>query len=100
MLHRASEAAIKHCVVCAKPVRVWKGQHAPYLKVSCPECGDYGLTLLGLAKAKHAGPEALGRIRAALAAARRGGYRVDVCRDERGALGTRRGRKRDWNAGC
>ena len=100
MLHRASEAAIKHCVVCAKPVRVWKGQHAPYLKVSCPECGDYGLTLLGLAKAKNAGPEALGRIRAALAAARRGGYRVDVCRDERGALGTRRGRKRDWNAGC
>ena len=97
--HRIGEAAIKHCVVCARPVRVWKGQHAPYLKVSCPECGDYGLTLLGLAKVKNASPEALDRIRSALAEARRGGWRIDVCRDERGALGTRRGRKREWGVG-
>lgn len=86
-------------MVCANPVRVWKGQHAPYLKVSCPECGDYGLTLAGLAKVKNTPPEALGRIRFALAEARRGGYRVDVCRDERGALGIRRGRRREWGAG-
>ena len=86
-------------MVCANPVRVWKGQHAPYLKVSCPECGDYGLTLTGLAKLQNAPPEALGRIRSALAEARRGGYRVDVCRDGRGALGTRRGGRREWGAG-
>ena len=84
--------------MCTSPVRVWKGQHAPYLKVSCPECGDYGLTLLGLAKVKSADPEALRRIRSALAEARRGGYRVDVCMDDKGVLGTRRGKKRDWSA--
>lgn len=76
---------------------MWKGQHAPYLKVSCPECGDYGLTILGLAKMRNAGPETRARIRSALAEARRGGYRVDICMHERGALGTRRGLERDWS---
>ncbi len=78
-------------------MRVWKGQHAPYLKVSCPQCGDYGLTILGLAKMKNAAPQARDRIRSALSAARRGGYRVDICMDESGELGTRRGIKRDWS---
>ena len=83
--------------MCTGPVRVWKGQHAPYLKVSCPECGDYGLTILGLARMKNAGPEARARIRGALEAARLGGYRVDICMDESGGLGTRRGERRSWS---
>ncbi len=83
--------------MCSAPVRVWKGQHAPYLKVSCPECGDYGLTILGLAKMKTADPETRARIRSALSAARRGGYRVDICMAEGGELGTRRGKRRDWS---
>ena len=78
-------------------MRVWKGQHAPYLKVSCPECGDYGLTILGLAKMKNAQLETRARIRDALADARRMGYRVDICMDESGGLGTRRGQMRDWS---
>lgn len=78
-------------------MRVWKGQHAPYLKVSCSECGDYGLTILGLAKMKSASPEARARILGALEAARRGGYRVDICMDESGGLGTRRGERRNWS---
>ena len=94
---KAGETAINHCVVCAGPVQVWKGQHAPYLKVSCPECGDYGLTILGLAKIKNAAPEARARIRSALAEARQGAYRVDICMDESGGLGTRRGKMRDWS---
>ena len=90
------ETAIKRCVVCAGPVRVWKGQHSPYLKVSCPECGDYGLTIFGLSKLKNADPDCRMRIRGALAAARRGGYRIDICMDESGELGTRRGTLRNW----
>lgn len=91
------ETAIKHCVVCANPVRVWKGQHSPYLKVSCPECGDYGLTIFGLVRMKNAGPEARARIRAELREARRDGFRVDIRADEGGGPGTRRGRMRDWS---
>ena len=94
---RSGETTIKHCIVCANPVRVWKGQHAPYLKVSCPECGDYGLTIPGLTKMKNAGPEARARICAELGDARRRGYRIDICMDESGGLGTRRGRMRDWS---
>ena len=83
--------------MCTGPVRVWKGQHSPYLKVSCPDCGDYGLTILGLSKMKKADPDTRDGVRNALAAARRGGYRVDICMDESGGLGTRRGLKRDWS---
>lgn len=83
--------------MCAAPVRVWKGQHAPYLRISCPECGDYGLTILGLARMKSAGADTRARIRSALAEARRGGYRIDICMVEGGELGTRRGMLRDWS---
>lgn len=83
--------------MCAGPVRVWKGQHAPYLKVSCPECGDYGLTIPGLVKMKNAEPEARARIRSELADARRRGYRVDICLDGSRGLRTRRGQVRDWS---
>ena len=78
-------------------MRVWKGQHAPYLKVSCPECGDYGLTLFGHLRMKSAGAEARARIRAELREARRGGYRIDIRADESGGPGTWRGVKRDWS---
>lgn len=78
-------------------MRVWKGQHGPYLRVSCPECGDYGLTIFGLLRMKNADPAARARIRAELREARRGGYRIDISADESGGPGTRRGVKRDWS---
>ena len=85
--------------MCSGPARVWKGQHAPYLKVSCPECGDYGVTLLGLTRMRNAAPQTRARIRAELGRARREGYRVDIGMGEGGEPGTRRGRMRKWATG-